>query len=222
MSCKRALALLCLLAALAASGWAKKKKQGGFVNKPGSDAVENFSVVEPAFACSNWAWAAATQSILALDEVQLDQRELIQKIFGGELCLDRGLDLRKMGNAVAGVYVLDAKRKMKVVPRVVPPGAVLTAEELIAAVRRKRPMIVFWKARAYVVVGAAYNEWIGANGTRLWEIRELTLLDPVAQTSVTFDKSRDDARDLSGAMEFSLLPMRELEWVPTVATPRPR
>jgi hypothetical protein len=217
----RALTAVSLLVLLATPAVAKKPKPG-FIRKPGTAQVANFSVVPPAFECSNWAWAAATQSILALDQVAVDQHDLVQRIFGGELCLDTPLDLEKMGRMVGGIYPAGPKRKMKVVARVVPAGGTISAEALLAGIKRERPMIVFWKSRAYVAVGAAYNEWIGPNGARLWEVTELTLFDPVAQNTVTFQKGRDDVADLGGAIEYQLMEMRELDWVPTVATPTPR
>lgn len=217
----RAMTAVSLLLLVAAPALAAKQK-AGFIRKPGTAQMQNFSVVAPAFACNNWAWAAATESILAIDKVAVDQHALVQKAFGGELCVDGPLDLEKMGRMVAGEYRLDAKRKMKVVARVIPPGAVISAEALIGGVMRQRPMILFWKSRAYVVVGAAYDEWIGPNGARLWEVRELTLLDPVAQNTVTFQKGRDDVSDLGGAMDFSLMEMREIDWLPTIATPKPQ
>ena len=217
----RAMTAVSLLLLITTPALAKKQKPG-FIRKPGSAQMQGFSVVTPAFECSNWAWAAATQSILAMDKVAIDQHELVQKTFGGELCIDRPLDLEKMGKMVAGEYRLDAKHKMKVVARVILPGAVISAEALIGGVKRERPMILFWKSKAYVVVGAAYDEWIGPNGARMWEIKELTLLDPVAQNTVTFQKGRDDVSDLGGAMDFVLLEMREVDWLPTIATPKPQ
>ena len=217
----RALTAVSLLVLLATPAVAKKQKPG-FIRKPGTAQVQNFAVVKPAFECSNWAWAAATQSILALDQVAVDQHDLVQRIFGGELCLDTPLDLEKMGRMVGGIYPVGPKLKMKVVARVIPAGGTISAEALLTGIKRERPMIVFWKSRAYVAVGAAYDEWIGPNGARLWEVKELTLFDPVAQTTVTFQKGRDDVADLGGAMDYQLMEMRELDWVPTVATPTPR
>jgi len=215
----RAVAAVSLVALVFAAPAAGKRKSG-FMKKPGSALLQDFRVAQPVEPCSNWAWAAATQSILALDEVAIDQRDLVTRIFGGELCLDQRLDLHKMGKGVAGEYVLGPKRKMKVVPRVIPPGAIISPEDVIAAIQRRRPMILFWKSRPYVAVGAAYTEWIGPRGMRLWEIHQLTLLDPVSQQAVTFERGRDDAKELSGAMEFVLYPMEQIDWVPTIAAPR--
>jgi hypothetical protein len=120
---------------------------------------------------------------------------------------------------VNGEYVLGPKRKMKVVTRVFPAGATISPEEVIAAIQHKRPMILFWKSRAYVAVGASFDEWIGPQGARLWEIHELTLLDPITQTTVTFQKGRDDVNDLNGAMQFVLFPMEEVDWLPA-STPQ--
>ena len=218
----RAMTAVSLLLVLAVPALAAKKPKPGFIRKPGTAQMQGFSVATPPFECSNWAWAAATQAILAIDKVTIDQRELVQKTFGGELCLDGPLDLAKMGKMVAGEYRVTDKLKMKVVARVIPPGATISAEALIAGVKRERPMILFWKSKAYVVVGAAYDEWIGPNGARLWEVKELTLLDPVAQNTVTFQKGRDDVADLGGAMDFVTMEMREIDWLPTIATPKPQ
>lgn len=210
----QALVSLCLAALLVASAAAKTKP--GFLKKPGKDAIADFTLVPAAGHCANWGWAAAAESILARDAVKLDQRALITKVFGGELCEDDNLDLRAMGDAVAGEYILGPKKRMRVVTRVF--TGIISAEDLIAAIRRGRPMILFWRMHPYVAVGASYDEIIGPNGARLWEVRELTLLDPTApdeeHRTVTFSKDHDDLGEINGAMEFVLFPIEEIEWVP--------
>ncbi|MDP9267058.1 MAG: hypothetical protein M3P27_01875 [Acidobacteriota bacterium] len=196
---------------------AQAGKKPGYYKKPGTAQLPEFAVVTPAEKCSSWGWAAATESILALDSVNVDQHVLVQKAFGGELCDDGAPNLRKLGEAVNGEYVLSPKKKMRVVARVFLAGTTIGAEDLIAAVRRGRPMIFFWRMHAYIAVGVAYDEYIGANGARLWEVRELTLLDPTADDAehrfVTFQKGRDDLNEINGAMEFVLIPMEEIDWV---------
>lgn len=212
-----AFAMLVMFATSVPSAQAGKK--GGFLKKPGSAQLPEFAVVAPAGNCSSWGWAAATESILALDAVKVDQHVLVQKAFGGELCDDNAPNFRKLGDAVNGEYVLTPKKKMRVIARVFPAGATIGAEDLIAAVRRGRPMIFFWRMHAYVAIGVAYDEYIGANGSRMWEVRELTLLDPTAADEehrhVSFQKDRDDMREINGAMEFVLVPMEEIDWEPT-------
>jgi hypothetical protein len=212
-----AFAMLATFAAVVPVAQAGKKP--GYYKKPGTAQLPAFAVVTPADKCSNWGWAAATESILALDAVKVDQRVLVQKAFGGELCDDDAPNLRKMGDAVNGEYVLTPKKKMRVIARVFPAGATIGAEDLIAAVQRGRPMIFFWRKHAYVAIGVAYDEHIGPNGARMWEVRELTLLDPTAADAehrlVTFQKGRDDLNEINGAMEFVLVPMEEIDWEPT-------
>jgi hypothetical protein len=211
----RALLLLCLAALLALPAFAGKQKPG-FLKKAGKDAIADFALVPAADHCANWGWAAAAESILARDAVIVEQHALIIKVFGGQLCEDDNLDLRAMGDAVAGEYVLGPKKKMRVVTRVF--TGTISAEDLIAAIRRGRPMIVFWRMHPYVAIGAAYDEIIGPNGSRLWDVRELTLLDPTApddeHRTVTFSKDHDDLGEINGAMEFVLFPIEEMEWVP--------
>jgi hypothetical protein len=208
--------LVCLLLATAPSFGGSKPKPG-FLKKPGKDFLATpLAVVPPAETCNNWSWAAAAQSILALDKVSVDQHDLIIKVFGGELCVDDGLDLQTLGDAVAGEYVLGPKDKMKVVTRVFPAGAPIAAEDLIAAIRRGRPMLLFWKMHAYVVTGATYDEIIGPNGNRIFQIHVLTLLDPMdPRAEVTFDRDKNDMGELDGAMEFVLFRMKQIDWVPS-------
>jgi hypothetical protein len=215
--CLVAFAILATSAMFAPSAHAGKKP--GYYKKPGTAQLPEFAVVTPGDKCSSWAWAAATETILALDSVKVDQRVLLQKAFGGELCDDSAPNLRRMSEAVNGEYVLTPKKKMRVMTRIFPAGATIGAEDLIAAVRRGRPMIFFWKMHAYVAIGVDYDEYIGANGSRMWEVRELTLLDPTAadaeHRTVTFQKGRDDLNEINGAMEFVLIPMEEIDWEPT-------
>jgi len=218
---RRVVVWLFAIAILAASATfaplAQAGKKPGYYKKPGTAQLPEFTVVAPADKCSNWGWAAATESILALDQVKVDQRVLVQKAFGGELCDDNAPNFRRLGDAVNGEYILSPKKKMRVMARVFPAGATIGAEDLIAAVRRGRPMIFFWKMHAYVATGVAYDEYIGANGARLWEVRELTLLDPTAADPehriVTFQKGRDDMSEINGAMDLVLIPMEEIDWV---------
>jgi hypothetical protein len=187
------------------------------MKKPGTAEVAGFTVVAPAETCSNWGWAAATESLLALDSVKVDQHVLVQKAYGGELCDDGAPNLQKLADAAKGDYQVDPKLKMRVTARVYGAGMAISAENLIAAMQRGRPMIFFWKSHAYVAVGAEFDEYIGPNGMRMWEIRELRLLDPTATDGdrrvVTFQKGRDDLGDINGAIELVLMRMEEIDWL---------
>ena len=215
MSRVRALAVLCLLALVVPVANAGKPK-AGFMTRPGTIAMDSFSVVQPGGDCGSWALAAATQSILALDGVKVDQHVLLDKAYAGEVCDDR-LDLPAIAHAVDGDYEIGPKKGMKVVTRVFPAGVPLQ-EELIAALRAQRPMIVVYKGHPYVAVGVAYDENIGPQGMRLWEVRTITLLDPTAADDehrhILFDKAKDSVNDFSGAMQFVLFPTEQVDWVP--------
>ncbi len=214
MSRVRALAVLCLLAVLVPAATAGKKPS--FMTKPGTVAMDSFSVVTPGGDCGSWALAAATESILALDGVKLDQHVLLDKAYAGEVCDDR-LDLPAIAQAVNGDYETGPKKGMKVVTRVFPAGVPLQ-EELINALRNKRPMIVIYKGHPYVAVAVAYDENIGPQGMRLWEAHTITLLDPTAADEdhryVLFDKAKDNVNDFAGALQFVLFPTEQVEWVP--------
>jgi hypothetical protein len=215
MSRTRAVVLVCLLALLTPVAHAGKHKVG-YMKQPGSAEVTGLTLVPAGGDCANWAWAAAAQSILALDNVQVDQHVLLQKAYGGEVCDDR-LDLRALADVVNGDYQLGPKNGMKVVTRVFPAGAPL-AEALIAGVKHNRPMIVVYRGHPYVAIRVDYDEYIGPNGSRLWDARLITLLDPTATDEehrrIVFDKNADDAGEFSGATDFSLFPTEQVDWLP--------
>ena len=214
MSRVRALAVLCLLVVLVPPADAGKSKTS-FMTRPGTIAMDSFSVVTPGGSCGSWALAAATESILALDDIKLDQHVLLQKAYGGELCDDR-LDLQAVAKAVNGEYETGPKKGMKVVTRVFPAGAPLQ-EELISALQNKRPMIVIYKGHPYVAVAVEYDENIGPRGMRLWEAHTITLLDPTAADEehrrILFDKAKDDVNDFTGAVQYVLFPTEQVDWV---------
>jgi hypothetical protein len=215
---RRWLVLACALAVLSAPSVADNKKKVGFWKKPGAAELPSFTVVAAADKCNNWAWAAATETLLALDSVKVNQHTLVSKAYGGELCDDAAPNMRALSDAVNGDYEINPKLKIRVTTRFFPAGAPIGAEDLLAGIKRGRPMIFFWKSRAYLAVGAVYDEYIGPNGARIWDVKELTLLDPMPADEdhrrVTFVKERDGVGEIGGAMEFVVMRMEEIDWHP--------
>jgi len=173
---------------------------------------------EPAIAaqkCSNWAWAAALETVLQLHGVKLDQHQLVTKLQGGEVCDDDFRRFEDLPQLVEGEYVLEDGRKLRVAASYV-SGAPTNIDELIVAMRQGRPAILFWKAHAYLLCGLTYDEYIGANGRRMFIVREMKLRDPYFAAGdkqfVNFVKGSDDPEDINGFMQVKVTSVEQQEW----------
>lgn len=207
-------ALLLVFAALCAPAFGGKKPKGPFFeSRAGSDKIADIELVRAAQACNNWSWAAAVETLLRREGIPANQNVFIQKAFGGELCVD-ALDLSKLAAVVNGDYTVPAHRKLNVQLRVL-LGAPTAPHDIVAAVRAGRPLIFLWRQHAYLINGVAFDEYVSANGSRFFEIRELGLLDPAAEgedQQAAFIKGRDDMAEIDGTMELVVTPIREVDW----------
>src|SRR5438105_786095 len=62
--------------------------------------------------CQNWAWAAALESILKAQAVELRQSYWIMKSAGGELCKDDDTDLEALTKIITGEYIMSDGHKV--------------------------------------------------------------------------------------------------------------
>ena len=180
--------------------------------------VPNLAVPAPVQPCANWSWAAAVESILNAQKVStastLHQTFWIRKTYPGDVCDDRTIAPERLMRTVNGVYVLDALHKVRLESRFT-PGAPTIPDDIIAPLRQSRPALLFWKGHAYVLYGVAYDEYIEPNGNRLFELRELKLLDPLLtgdKRLLSFVKGTDDASEIDGIFEVIAIPLNPMPW----------
>lgn len=209
MTSRKAAVLVCV-AALCLPAAAQKRKKAPFYVQPGAAAVQDF-VMQPAKqACNNYAFAAAAASVLAEDKIQVEQDLLVEKAFGGDLCVDDVSDMQGMMSVVDGEYLLADGGKATVVSVFNP---LITADAVLLGIRNDRPLVLFWKKRAYLVSGASYDEYIGPNNVRNYELKTLTLLDPIApDKNAVFDRAKNDLGELEGALSFTVTVQEQVEW----------
>ena len=166
--------------------------------------------------CANWSWAASLESVLASQDVQLKQNEFLTRADGGEICKDAPSDFDTLAKATDGEYRLADGRKVRLETRNT-TGAPTATDDLIAALRLKRPLIFFWSSHAYLVQGVSYVEMIGANGHRMFAIQELRLLDPLERTpekqAVSFARDKDNVADIDGVMDVVVIPIESSNWL---------
>ncbi len=213
---KRVLFLSMLLAVMSAwAGWAvdnKPQPQPTLLARPNQAVdINGLKVPEPAQKCENFAWAAGLELMLRMQGVQLDQKYWITKLEGGELCREQLRPLDELAQAIDGEYQLDSGPKVRLKTKyTVGPPTVL--DDMIVSIREGSPWLFVWKGRAYLVDGLMYDEYIGPNNARIFIVKEIKLLDPLAgkddpQRQVSFVRGRDSLADVDGTMVVRATPV---------------
>ena len=196
------------LAALAQEGIPLQVRPGQLVDVP------SFTATVAAQKCKDWAWAAAIDTVLGLQGVKLGQKYWITKLHGGELCDDDFRSFENLPRLIEGEYTRADDSKARVSASYA-PGAPTNVDDMIVAMRRGRPLILFWKGHAYVLSGLVYDEYIAPSGQRIFEVREMKLRDPYfsgGKQFVTFVKGTDDAKDIDGVMQVTVTPIEQQPW----------
>jgi hypothetical protein len=212
---RRAL-ILCSLLALALPLAAGKKSTGAsLVRLPEQTAeLKALWLPTPVQKCTNWAWAAAVEAMLKSQQVTIKQNAWVVKADLGEVCIDAAPTMEKLARVVEGAYVLDDGRHVRLQARYV-SGAPRLPDDLILPVRQGRPVLLFWRSRALVVRAVVYDEYIYPNNQRLFQIKEIRLVDPLLtgkQREVSFVNGRDDPGELGGIFLVVVIPDKVQSW----------
>lgn len=173
-------------------------------------AIEDVKLSTPAQPCLNYAWAVVVEAILKAQQVPLDQHFWVQKISGGELCIDPMPDFERLSRSLTGTFTLDDGRKFTLEAQI-NPGAPSSVDQTIAPLTKGQPLLIFWKSRAYLLRGAVYDEYIYPNGQFMHQIREMQLLDPLGkgkERELTFVNGTDDPADIQGVVFLTATPIR--------------
>lgn len=203
--------LTCLVFAPAAS-LAKKKKYPALANKgmqrqeiAGADA----QVVASKAPCINYAWVAVLDAMLQAQSAQpMPQSEWAVKISGGDKCFTRVADYSSFMRTVEGDYYLPDRRKIKItLPWT--PGPPTETDPIIFSLRSKRPLMLLWKQRPYLIYGVSYGELVAPSGHSFFSIEEMKLIDPSLPESsaghrISFLRGRDDPAEIQGVMDVKI------------------
>jgi hypothetical protein len=193
-----------------------KKKQGAvsFVLKPNQTAtLEGVVITKAAQDCENWLLAAALETALRAQGAPVDQHELVTKANGGELCSDLPDDVRDVVRAVADELPIGNGVSLKL-KATLAPGAPQSVDTVLAGIVQKKPVILLWQGRAYVVGGAVYDEQDWPDGSRKYQINQLTLLDPAGGEPVVFDRAVHAMEDIEGMVTVSVTRIEAQTWSP--------
>ena len=176
-----------------------------------------FWLPTPMQKCTNWAWAVALEAMLRAQQVTIKQNAWVQKAHFGELCIDDAISLEALAKLVDGPYILDDGRHVRLQSRII-SGAPSIPDDLIAPLALGRPVLMFWKSRPLVVRAVTYDEYIYPNGQRMFQIKQMTLVDPLLtgkDREVSFENGRDDPADLAGAFLVDVVTETRPNWLGT-------
>jgi hypothetical protein len=75
---------------------------------------------------------------------------------------------------------------------------------LLIALSLQQITLLLWRGHPYYLTGVTYDERIGRDGTRLFEVKELRLANTYAKLpGVTFQKGQDDPAEIQGILSVS-------------------
>ncbi len=194
--------LLFTLSLLAAG----QKQQQQYYIKPGqtADLGAEAKLNTARQSCENWAMAAGLETMLQQQNVSLDQSFWVMRLNGGELCVDDPPTIDALKLVVNRDFVLDDGRHVRLEVRF-EPGPPVNVDPVIAALKLHHVTLLFWHGHPYYLIGMTYDERIGRDGTRFFEVKEIRLANTYAKLpGVTFQKGRDDPAEIQGIMSVTV------------------
>ena len=205
MRCRSQSAIFVLLLTLSFQS-ANKKQQQQYYLKPDqtADLASETSLVTAKQDCENWALAAGLETILQRQNVALDQNFWVMRLNGGELCLTDLPTIEALTRVVNKEFVLDDGRHVRLEVRFV-PGPPVDIDSVIAGLKLQQVSLLLWRGHPYYLTGITYDERIGRDGTRFFEVKELRLANTFAkQPGATFEKGRDNPEEIQGILSVTV------------------
>jgi hypothetical protein len=154
-------------------------------------------------SCENWAVAAGLETMLQRQNVSLDQSFWVMRLNGGELCLSDLPAIDALTQAVDKEFVLDDGRHVRLEIHF-EPGPPVNVDPVIAGLKQQQVTLLLWRGHPYYLTGVTYDERIGRDGTRFFEVNEIRLANTYPKLpGVTFQKGRDDPAEIQGILSVS-------------------
>lgn len=192
--------LLPCLAVLAGS----QKRQQYYLKADQTADLHDPKLVPAKQNCANWGLAAGLETMLARQKVELDQNFWVMHLNYGEVCADLP-SMELLAKVVNQEFVLDDGRHVRLELHF-NPGAPTNIDDVLMGLKRQQASLMLWRGHPYYLVGMTYDEHIGSNGSRLFEIKELRLADTFAgQPGTIFRKGRDDPQEIGGILSVSVV-----------------
>jgi hypothetical protein len=181
---------------------------GWVLHKQTVDLEKTIELAPADRACENWSWVAGVVNMAATRGAHIDQQYLVDRLYGGSLCIDAAGDLNTLVHQLSHDYVLLDGQKFGLVARFF-PGAPTQADPLILSIRQGQPLMLLWRGRSYLLTGMTYDEYIAPTGNKMFIVSELRLFDALGaegKRQVVFSRDQDSPDDLNGLVELSINP----------------
>jgi hypothetical protein len=183
----------------------KKKGQNYYLKLDQTLDLVSPKMVMAREKCENWGLAAGLETMLQKQNVPLDQSFWVMHLNYGEICIDRLPDMSHVAQVVNQEFVLDDGRHVRLELHFV-AGAPTNVDAVLGALQQQQPTLLLWHDHFYYLTGATYDERIGRDGTRNFEIKELRLADTFAShPGATFQKGRDNLGEIGGIVSVSVV-----------------
>lgn len=204
----RIAAVLVLLTAISVSAVDKKTPQQAYLYRPDQTAdLKAEDLATTTQQCESWALAAGLEAMLRQQKVNLDRHFWLMRLYGGELCVQEMPSAESLAREVNGEFVLDDGRHVRLQLDFA-AGPPTDIDSVIAGLQRQRIALLILRGHAYYLAGATYDEHIGRDGSRLYEIKELRLANTFANLpGTTFEKGRDNTEEIGGIITVRTSPI---------------
>ncbi len=166
--------------------------------------------------CENFAWASDVEAVLRKQNIPLDQHFWADKIYGGALCLPSAGSFRDLKGFIDGDYVLPDGRHVHLEASYLNSTPNQT-EQILGPLTQQRPILLYWRDHAYLLVGAHWDAYVYPTGQRDIRITQLTLEDPYEQGKdriVEFDPTKQNLSELGGIFEVQATVIDKDPWKP--------
>lgn len=205
MRAKSHLAVCFLLIALSLQAADQKQGQQYYLNPDQTvDLAADTKLNTAKQSCENWAMAAGLETMLQRQNVPLDQSFWVMRLNGGELCVDDMPTIDAVKLVVNRDFVLDDGRHVRLEIQST-PGPPVSIDPIIVGLKLQQVTLLLWRGHPYYVTGVTYDERIGRDGTRYFEVKEIRLANTYAKLpGVTFQKGRDDPAEIQGILSVSV------------------
>lgn len=188
-------------------GASDKKQQQQYYLKPDQsvDLASDSKLVTAKQSCENWALAAGLETMVQQQNVALNQNFWVMRMNGGELCQAGLPAIDALMQVVNKEFVLDDGRHVGLELHFV-PGPPVNVDAVIAGLKLQQISLLLWRGHPYFLTGITYDERIGRDGTRFFEVKQLRLANPFPKLpGVTFEKGRDNPDEIQGILSVSVL-----------------
>jgi hypothetical protein len=195
-----------LLLAIAFQQQVPKKQGQNYYLKPdqSADLTSDTKLTVAKQSCENWALAAGLETMLQQQNVPLNQNFWVMRMNGGELCLSDLPTIEALTRTVNKEFVLDDGRHVRLEIHFT-PGPPVSVDPLIAGLKLQQVTLLLWRGHPYYLTGLTYDERIGRDGTRFFEVKEIRLANTFAKLpGVTFEKGRDNADEIQGILSVTV------------------